>query len=179
MDEREHQESKLVELILLIAQLSADDPSLGNTKLNKLLYYSDFEAVRQLGEPITGVEYQKLEHGPAPRRLKPVRSDMEKKHLVEIHHRQVGPYTQTFTVPQREANPFFFTTEQRRVVEDVVARFRGVDAVSISEISHRESAGWIGLDFGETIPYDSALVVIEPSEDDRVAAREFAAIHSS
>lgn len=175
MNEQAHQESKLAELILMIAELCAEDPSFGDTKLNKLLYFSDFEAVKRLGEPITGVEYQKLEHGPAPRRLKPVRRDMQQNGLVEVEQRQAGPYRQNVTVPLRGANSFFFTKEEEAVVRDVVARFEAFDAGMISDVSHRESAGWIGLDIGESIPYDSALVVVEPSDDVLAAATAIAA----
>lgn len=177
MDERTHQESKLVELILLLAQLSIDDAFFGDIKLNKLLYYSDFEAVRRLGEPITGVEYQKLEHGPAPRRLVPIRRDMERHRLVDVELRPRGQFMQKRTVPRRPANLTIFTSAEIEVVKAIIDRFDGVDAATISDVSHRESAGWIALEFGETIPYDSALVVPEVSEDRMVAVQGAAARH--
>ena len=74
-------EQKLRELILLIARSSERDEHFGATKLNKILFYSDFWAYRKLGRSITGEVYRKLEHGPAPKRLLPVVRRMEKDRL--------------------------------------------------------------------------------------------------
>ena len=66
-----YDEEKLAELILYVAEKIQSDRTAGATKLNKYLYFADFSAVRKLGHPITGAEYQRLRHGPAPRRLPP------------------------------------------------------------------------------------------------------------
>src|SRR2546425_12852222 len=71
-------EEKLGELILYISQKCATDPKFGAIKLNKILYLSDFLAFGNWGEPITGVQYQHLRKGPAPRRLLPVRDALQK-----------------------------------------------------------------------------------------------------
>src|SRR5438132_6872604 len=69
-------EEKLGELILYISQKCATDSKFGAVKLNKILYLSDFLAFGNWNEPITGVEYQHLRKGPAPRRLVPVRDTL-------------------------------------------------------------------------------------------------------
>src|SRR6266550_1669599 len=71
-------EEKLGELILYISQKCATDPKFGAIKLNKILYLSDFLSFGNWGEPITGVEYQHLRKGPAPRRLIPVREELQR-----------------------------------------------------------------------------------------------------
>ena len=71
-------EQKLAELILYISQKCATDPKFGAIKLNKILYLADFLAFGNWGEPITGVEYQHLRMGPAPRRLVPVREELQR-----------------------------------------------------------------------------------------------------
>ena len=63
---RQFDGSKFRELVLYIAEQSEGDPRFGAVKLNKILYYSDFEAFRVLGESITGATYRKLSEGPAP-----------------------------------------------------------------------------------------------------------------
>ena len=55
------------ELILYVLQRSTQGPNMGGTKLNKVLFRSDFGAFLNLGEPITGHPYFKLKNGPAPR----------------------------------------------------------------------------------------------------------------
>jgi hypothetical protein len=61
-------ESKLAELILYVAERLRGDPKGGAMKVNKVLFSAEFAHMRLHGVPITGVEYQKLERGPAPRR---------------------------------------------------------------------------------------------------------------
>ena len=69
-------EDKLKQLILYVSQKYAGDSEFGSTKLNKILYFSDFLFYANTGKPITGVTYQRLPYGPAPRRMKPVSMEM-------------------------------------------------------------------------------------------------------
>jgi len=76
-------EKKFQELMLYIASRSADDQKFGATKLNKILFYADFQAYLSLGKSITGAEYQRLGNGPAPRELKSLEADLiEKKFAI-------------------------------------------------------------------------------------------------
>src|ERR1039457_718351 len=70
---------KLTELVLYVARLSEDDPNFGATKLNRVLAQIDFGYFREYGVPVTGQEYQHLNRGPGPRRLKPVRERLEEQ----------------------------------------------------------------------------------------------------
>ena len=53
---------RMAELIVYIADLCQEDPTFGATKLNKILFYADFASYAKYGRPITGQEYQRLEH---------------------------------------------------------------------------------------------------------------------
>lgn len=77
-------DKKLAEAILYISKKSEGDESFGATKLNKLLFYSDFMAFGKLGEPITGQDYQKLEHGPAPRHLLPIQNALVQERAIRV-----------------------------------------------------------------------------------------------
>jgi hypothetical protein len=169
MDERQHQEHKLGELILLVAELSQDDPAFGDVKLNKLLFFSDFLAFTNLGRAITGVDYFKLEHGPAPRRMLPVRAELVRRGAVRTEQRGVA-YPRTVTVPLRPANRRLFSRRELDLVAEVVELFDHADATTISDISHRVSAGWNLVGLKEAIPYETALIVTEPPP---LAALEF------
>ena len=50
-------ERKLRELVVLVANKSEGDPHFGAVKLNKILYYAEFQAFRILGSPIAGATY--------------------------------------------------------------------------------------------------------------------------
>ena len=64
--EPQFNQEKFTELIVYIAEQSKDDPFFGPVKLNKILYYADFRAYRELGHSITGASYRKLTEGSCP-----------------------------------------------------------------------------------------------------------------
>jgi len=72
-------DKRLGELMLYVAWKCADDPKFGATKLNKILYFSDFLSFLRTGEAITGSEYVKQKNGPIPKHLVPVRESLESK----------------------------------------------------------------------------------------------------
>jgi hypothetical protein len=167
MPEVEYNERKLGELIVLIASLSRDDPAFGDVKLNKLLFFSDFLAYANLGHPITGAAYQKLEFGPAPRRLLPVREHLVHDEAVEVS--TVGlAYPRRVTVPLREPGLSLFEADEVALVREVVDLFEHADASTISRISHRVSAGWNLVELQETIPYESALIATDPAPPEAI-----------
>ena len=69
----EYDERKFAELLLYAAKRLAVDPAGGAVKLSKVLFFAEFAHMRRHGRPISGAEYQKLQFGPEPRRLVPVR----------------------------------------------------------------------------------------------------------
>lgn len=71
-----YDERKFTELLLYVASRLEADRAGGAVKLDKVLFFADFAHVRRHGVPITGADYQKLEHGPAARRLLPVRNSL-------------------------------------------------------------------------------------------------------
>src|SRR5687767_11846412 len=87
-------QAKFDELVLYVALRSADDSTYGATKLNKILFYSDFFFYAKCGESITGAEYQKLERGPAPRQMKPAEARLVASGAAAMTLQSVGMYTQ-------------------------------------------------------------------------------------
>ena len=60
-------DSRLGEAILYVAERLADDPAgRGAVKLNKILWWADFESFRERGRSVTGAVYQKLERRTRP-----------------------------------------------------------------------------------------------------------------
>jgi hypothetical protein len=160
-----YDEERFAELLLHVAAATADDPRGGAVKVNKCLYFADFAAVRILGHPITGAEYQKLAWGPAPRRLLPVRNRLVASGDAKLEQR-VDPfgYEHDQLVPLRAARTDVFEPDELVVANDVIDALQDLTAVQVSELSHHE-AGWKLVDEGETIPYELAFVT---SPDDVV-----------
>jgi len=168
-------ERKLAELIVWAGQLMADDPAAGATKLNKVLFYSDFIHHRRYGRPITGAEYQKLQHGPAPRRLLPVRDELAARGDIRMRPEPVFLHTIERVVPQRDPNLDLFTPTEQEVVKEVVRLLDRMTAADASHLSHDEF-GWQWVEMGETIPYFTAFAEpeVEVTEHMRQRAAELA-----
>jgi hypothetical protein len=57
----------------------------------------------------------------------------------------------------KSPNPKIFTGEEMGIVMQVLSEYRGLSASQISALSH-EFYGWQAVNFGEEIPYETALV---------------------
>ena len=154
-------ESKFRELVLYISEKSAGDPRFGAVKLNKILYFSDFEAYRRLGRSITGATYRKLSEGPAPREMLPQRSVMLDSGDISMEHRPYFAGVQQRVVTQRGPKVDLFSAEELTVVDETIEALWHMTAREASDFSHRE-LGWIAAASGEDIPYETAWLSSEP-----------------
>jgi len=149
-------ENKFRELILYVAEKSVGDPTFGATKLNKILFFSDFLTYGHLGKPVTGVEYQKLEWGPAPRRLLPIQRELEDDGDAKVVPLSYG-YTQKRLVALRTPNLDEFSAPEIAIVDAIIEELRDSNAQAVSELSHNWSLGWMAANDGEMIPYDTVF----------------------
>jgi len=175
---RPENEDRFRELVLYISQKCANDPRFGSVELSKILFLSDFLAFAHYGEPITGFEYQKLEQGPAPRRLLPLRKQMiENKELGLQEIPLKNGNTQIRTVNLRRPNLAVFKAEHIAVVDTVIDALSAADAETTSELTHK-MVGWKAARFKETIPYETIFLTDEPLSDaDVERGREIAEEH--
>lgn len=159
-------------MILYLADLSAQDRHFGAVKLNKLLFYADVLAYQRYGRSITGQEYQALDQGPAPRRLKPVTDKMRAANEFRIQEvRRGGRFRQLRPVAGRMPNLAKFTKEEKDLINEVVQRFWNLNATQISEESHY-FLGWKLAKKGETIPYSTVLIgTRKPTEHEKRTGR--------
>ena len=149
---------KLCELILYITSCCLNYGNLGATRLNKILFYSDFAAYLKLGKSITGQEYFALQAGPAPRRLLPVREQMLASGQIETYKVKISEeYQQQLIVPQRKPELSQFTADEIAIVDQVMVRFFWKSPEDVSDESHN-FIGWLAAELQETIPYSSALL---------------------
>ena len=155
--EVEYDERKLIELVVFAAEALLRHRADGATKLSNILFLADFAHVRRTGGPITGADYQKLPHGPAPRRLKPVRDALIAAGDVVIEREEFLGYEIHRVVPRRPADLSVFTPEELETVNKVLADLESLNARQVTDLSHEE-AGWRLVEEGQTIPYEAALV---------------------
>jgi len=153
----EYDERKFAELVILAASRLLDDPAGGAVKLNKVLFFAEFSHMRRHGRPITGAEYQKLQWGPAPRRLVPVRQRLVDEGDASLVDETYLGLVQQRLVPLRQADVSLFDPQELAVVDNVVAELYGTTATDASLISHDEM-GWQMVEDRETIPYEAAFL---------------------
>ena len=172
-------DTKLRELVLLIATLSEGDEPFGKIKLNKLMFFADFTAYRHLGKSITGHEYIRKPHGPVPKKLIQVIPALgsSSKTDPDIFVRKQDYYGNDLYRPIAKRIPdiSWFTFPEIKIIENVVKEWRGKSAKDISEISHR-FAGWSLAKPGESIPYEVALVGRrrEPTDHELIRGKSLA-----
>ena len=148
---------RFAELTLHLCAQSRDDERFGVTKLNKLLFLVDAEAFRRSGKTITGVEYQKLPHGPCPRPMVPVLRKLEASGELSVEERDFHGRTQRRPVATRAADLSLFSDEELGIVEETVSREESSSASELSERTHRMPA-WRCVEDNDTIPLDLLLV---------------------
>lgn len=159
--------TRLRELILYIADRSQDDPKFGATKLNKILYFSDFVSFREHGKPITGAMYMRLENGPAPTHLVPVRNEMVASGEIAMEPRRYYTYQQIVLKPLRKPNLSLFTAEDIALVDAIIQELRELDAKELSDLSHNRA--WQIANEREPIPYEAIFLSDDPLTEADVA----------
>ena len=152
-----YDEAKFTEMLLYVAQRLRNDRAGGATKLNKVLFFAEFAHVRRHGQPIAGAAYQKLSQGPAPRRLRPLRQRLIDNGDAEIVVEDFLGYEMHRLVPLRQADLRQFSPDELVTIDRVLDDLGPLTGTQVSDLSHEEP-GWLHVSYGETIPYELALV---------------------
>lgn len=127
------------------------------TKLNKLLFFSDFRAYERLGASISGQVYQKQVFGPTPKSFMPTVRKLEKEKTCAWKESRWHSKPMKRLVAFREPDLGIFRQEEIDLVRGVVQELWDYDGSQISEKSHR-FAGWQAADLREEIPYGMVFV---------------------
>jgi len=152
-----YDERKFTEMVLYVADRLRGDRAGGATKLNKVLFFAEFTHLRRHHAVITGCEFQKLPHGPAPRQLLPVRRSLVRSGAAEVVEEDFLGRPQHRLVPLRPADTSIFSANEHRSIDDVLEQLAGMTGTQVSDLSHEEP-GWQLTRDGETIPYATAFL---------------------
>lgn len=148
---------KLKELILYLSLKSEGDQHFGATKLNKLLFYSDFLAYRQLGSSITGETYRALPFGPVPNKIERFLSRLVRDGVLAMREEDFYDKAQKRPIALQQPDVTVFSSKEIALVDSILERFRLANATQISAASH-QFLGWELAEQGERIPYSVALL---------------------
>ena len=150
-------EDKFAELLLHVSSRLQGDRAGGATKLNKVLFFVEFTHLRRHHQVVSGCQFQKLPHGPAPHQLLPVRRRLIDSGAAELIEEDFLGRPQHRLVPKRAADLAWFTSEEMQTIEDVLDQLEGMTGTQVSELSHQEP-GWRLTEIGETIPFSTAFL---------------------
>lgn len=126
------------------------------TKLNKLLFYSDFGMFKRSGFSISGVQYKAIQMGPVPNNFNSIFEYLANTNVVDIYYTsfEYGITGEQFKANKNRAfKSELFTKDELAVLEDVAMRFKEVTTKDIIEISHREKAWLENKDEHKLISY--------------------------
>jgi hypothetical protein len=174
-----YDERKFYELVLYIANAFKEDTQFGRIKLAKLIFNSDFRAMRKLGHPISGATYIKDTWGHNPTQLLNAELDLQAEDLAEIvigegeeEPRFIRDDERRRLVPRRSGDSRYFSAEELALVDSVIEEYRTTPAIAMSEESHK-TLGWQIAEWRKPIPLETAFVA-KPTERDLELGRAIA-----
>jgi uncharacterized phage-associated protein len=125
------------------------------TKMNKLLFYTDFLAYRLTGKGMTGLCYKAIAHGPVPLHWDRVYSfynDISQE-IVQYADGRAG----TKLVSNLSPDMTYFSEDEKEMLEYVYQRFKKETPAQISETSHHEDAWKKYLNSDRLISFEMAF----------------------
>jgi hypothetical protein len=147
-----------------------DDKNFGSTKVAKVLFYSDLQAYRELGEPITRAEYRRWKRGPYPPKLEAARSLLKHSERAQIAKGR-GKYEPDRIVPTNQQPADLqrvgITKQQVAIIDKWIEKLSKASANEVSRLSHKHPGYQIVAD-NQAIPYDAALLAEHPPTDNDV-----------
>ena len=152
---------KFRELVVYVAERSADDPRFGAVKLNKILYYSDFGAYRLLGHSISGDDYQNLTEGPAPKHLLGARNSLLADNSVTMEAQPYFNKQQIRLKANRRPKEGVLSASETNIVDQVIDALWEYNGKQVTDLSHDEF-GWKMTELNENISYFTAWVSADP-----------------
>lgn len=126
------------------------------TKLNKLLFYTDFKHYKEYTVSITGARYAHVPFGPAPNEYDLYYPILLRQGAIGIEEIEYPHFTGEKYLAKQEPNLNIFSDSELRILALVKEYFKDYNASDISSYSHQER-GYQDTKTGEPISYVHAL----------------------
>lgn len=129
--------------LAVLEAASARGFDVGRTKLAKLLYLCDLEAVERFGEPFTGIVWKWENHGPYnAQTIRSVEDLLVQEGHITVTPEWVGPEHRQQTLVLKQDRPTARALEQRlaELVGEVVGEFGGLNATELIALAYTTPA---------------------------------------
>jgi transcriptional regulator with XRE-family HTH domain len=147
---------KFIQVLLYILGHCAGKPNVGETVLNKLLYFSDFNYYELYEEQMTGASYRKLPYGPVPQRMDTILNHMIDQGMLQRVKTEYHGYPQSRFIPLQRADLRQLRASEKEVIDRVIEQMADWSATAISDWSHKDMP-WMATADGEEIDYELAF----------------------
>jgi len=146
--------SKLKNIILFFIMKS---DGVFNTKLNKLLFYTDFLSYKKYGFAMSGLAYKAIQYGPVPVKWDTVYGLIDDVHseIIEFPSGYSGIKLCSTLKPDLDK----FSKDELIVLDAVYDKFKDAKANEISIISHEENAWKNFIGTNELIDFSEAFTL--------------------
>lgn len=147
------QVDKFKNVLLYILEKCAGKPNVGETVLNKLLYFSDFNYYELYEEHLTGARYRKLPFGPVPQNLDIIIHQMVEENQLQRVKTEYYGFTQIRYLPLTKANLIGLKASEKETMDRVIEQMSDWSASAISNFSHKDMP-WLASRDGEEMDYE-------------------------
>ncbi len=148
--------AKFKNVLLYILERCAGKPNIGETALNKLLYFCDFNYYEIYEEHLTGARYKKLPFGPVPHKLDSIINSMIQANQLKRIKTTYFDFPQTRYIPLEKTDLSHLSAAEKTVIDQVINQMSDWSANKISDYSHKDMP-WLATNEGEYISYNLAF----------------------
>lgn len=148
--------NKFKNVLIYILEHCAGKPNVGETVLNKLMYFSDFNYYEIYEEHLTGAEYRKFPYGPVPQKLDTIIHQMIEENQIQRLKTNYHNLAQNRFIPLVKADLKTLKASEKEVIDKVIAQMSDWSANSISAYSHNDMP-WKASKEGDSINYELAF----------------------
>ncbi len=147
---------KFKQVLLYVLREVGSRPNVGETVLNKLLYFIDFDYFEKFEENLMGATYIKNHYGPTATELVKIIKEMEENGEIEKVKSQYFQREQTKYLPRQNPDLSLFTAQEIEHINDVLARLADKSAKELTNYSHGDLP-WLAAEEGAPISYESVF----------------------
>lgn len=144
---------KFKNVLLYILERCAGKPNIGETVLNKLLYFCDFNYYELYEEHLTGARYKKLPYGPVPYKLDNIINQMIDNEQLKRIKTEYRSFPQTRYMPLEKSDLTQLSAAEKTVIDNVIQQLSDWNANKISDYSHKDIP-WLATKEGDYISYN-------------------------